>query len=152
MSGKTTEQRFWEKVDKSSDCWVWTASKQGKYGAFGVDGKVRGAHRISYVLAFGSIPTGMQVLHKCDNTICVKPSHLFLGTQLDNMKDRDRKERGNQPRGEKHRSAKLTEEKVKRIRKEYSRKNTTMRKLAEKYEVSNQAISRVIHFQDWKHV
>ncbi len=82
--------RFWEKVKKTRGCWLWTASKQAAgYGSFVVhkgDSPV-GAHRLSYELEIGSIPTGMQVLHRCDNPSCVRPSHLFLGTQRDNMRD-----------------------------------------------------------------
>jgi hypothetical protein len=82
--------RFWEKVDKSGECWVWTAAKQASgYGKFVIrkgDTPV-GAHRLAYQLEVGDIPEGMYVLHRCDNPSCVRPDHLFVGTHLDNMAD-----------------------------------------------------------------
>ena len=89
---KTLKARFWEKVDKTDDCWVWISSKISSkpnrgYGRIWVNGKPELAHRISWEIANGPIPKGMQVLHRCDNPSCVRPDHLFLGTQRDNMQD-----------------------------------------------------------------
>lgn len=89
-------ERFWSKVDKSSDCWVWTAStiKDG-YGQFrGPEGMVL-AHRFSYTLQNGVIPDGFCVCHTCDNPPCVNPSHLFVGTQKTNTQDMMGKGRNN---------------------------------------------------------
>lgn len=83
--------RFWEKVHKTESCWLWTASvKDGfPYGQIGHPGTrtPRRAHRVSWELHNGPIPAGLFVLHKCDNPRCVRPDHLFLGTQSDNLKD-----------------------------------------------------------------
>jgi hypothetical protein len=105
--------RFWSKVQKSDDCWIWTGSKTGEgYGSLRVGARTVGTHRFSWVIENGSIPKGLSVLHRCDNPSCVRPSHLFLGTQKDNMQDCMAKGRGNKARGMKHGKAKLTPEMV----------------------------------------
>lgn len=88
--------RFWSKVSKSDDadgCWVWTGGHTGKkngpkgYGCFGLYYKVIRAHRFSWELHYGPISDDLWVLHKCDNRPCVRPDHLFLGTNQDNCLD-----------------------------------------------------------------
>ena len=96
--------RFWEKVDQSGSCWLWTASTDGHgYGVIGVEGgRVAKAHRVSYEIANGSVPDGMWILHSCDNPPCVRPSHLRAGTREDNVQDakeRDRYESGDRHHG-----------------------------------------------------
>ena len=91
---RTIEERFWEKVNKTDDCWEWTAHKLfNGYGRFSVHGKPDYSHRIAWQLASGKYPTGKQVLHTCDNPGCVKIDHLFLGTLRENMADRGAKNR-----------------------------------------------------------
>ncbi len=102
--------RFWEKVDKRGpdECWEWTAGRatstlwtKGKpkfdYGIFhrGSEDEYQAvqAHRMSWELHNGSIPDSLFVCHTCDNPPCVNPGHLFLGTHLDNMRDRKAKGR-----------------------------------------------------------
>ncbi len=91
--------RFWEKVrithHKARGCWIWTAAKYPNgYGIFMVQkGTFENAHRTAWRLSFGPIPEGLQVLHRCDNRECVRPTHLFLGTQADNMRDMHGKKR-----------------------------------------------------------
>lgn len=108
-------ERFWEKVDKSGDCWIWTAYKSpAGYGSFGVRAgeSPQLAHRVSYRMTHGDIPEGMQVLHSCDNPPCVRPEHLSLGTGLDNVRDMFSK--GRQPKhsgtrtGERNSNSKFT--------------------------------------------
>lgn len=89
------KQRFESKIFHSPDgCWYWTStqSKNG-YGSFFLNNTQISAHRISYILHKGDIPDKLQVLHNCDNTLCVNPDHLFLGTPKDNMDDKIRKGR-----------------------------------------------------------
>ncbi len=85
--------RFWAKVDKSGDCWLWTASTDTRgYGKIGDNGRTLVATRVSWFLEHGEWPT-LFVCHHCDNPRCVRPSHLFEGTARDNAQDCKRKGR-----------------------------------------------------------
>ena len=89
--------RFWPKMDKCAEdaCWEWSAAKDNwGYGLFYGDSFTR-AHRMAWVLTNGPIPEGLCVLHACDNPPCCNPAHLWLGTHLDNARDRENKGRGN---------------------------------------------------------
>jgi len=123
-------ERFWSKVDKSGGpdaCWNWTAYKGRKgYGriGWGGPGLPKLSHRVAYEIAFGEFPEEQQVLHRCDNPSCVNPSHLFLGTNRDNVNDRQRKGRNNPQRGERNGNHKLTDMQVDEIRQRYSNGET----------------------------
>ena len=83
--------RFSDKYTISDDgCWLWTANNNGRYGKMKINGKFISAHRVSYQLFNGPINDNL-VLHKCDNSFCVNPEHLYLGTVSDNQKDRYRR-------------------------------------------------------------
>src|SRR5271165_4726377 len=109
-------KRFWDKVEKTDGCWNWKAyiGPDG-YGRFGFRGKIPGPHRVSWELSFGPIPDGLNVCHKCDNRRCVRPDHLFLGTDRDNILDCIRKGRRNTRRGYKQ-SAEWIERRMASIR------------------------------------
>lgn len=87
---RPAEDRFWEKVDKTENCWLWSASVNNQgYGEIhlGERNDHCYAHRFSWMINKGPIPKGLFVLHRCDNPRCVNPNHLFLGTQKDNLHD-----------------------------------------------------------------
>lgn len=112
-------ERFWPKVEikKQDDCWLWKAghNKNG-YGIFNYTGVRPGviklAHRVAWELTQGPIPEGLDVLHRCDNPPCVNSAHLFLGTQLDNVRDMYAKHRQNNVG-----KRKLTLEQIREIKK-----------------------------------
>jgi hypothetical protein len=86
-------QRFWQKVDRSGDCWLWTASvTHNGYGQFTVGhgpAKVtHRAHRMAYQLLVGEIPPGLLIDHTCHVRACVNPQHLRLATPKQNMENR----------------------------------------------------------------
>lgn len=145
------EKRFWSKVDKSSDCWLWTGGKDSwGYGTFWIEGKTKGAHRVAYELERGPIMNGLLVCHTCDVSNCVNPEHLFLGTQKDNMVDASNKGRINvgMARGSSNGNARLTEEQVVAILQDTRKQVRT----AEDYNVSESTVSKIKKGQIWKHL
>ena len=90
-------ERFWAQVcpEPMSGCWLWSGAplQNTGYGRIRVGQISKRAHRVSYELNIGVIPQGLSVLHRCDVPSCVNPRHLFLGTLLDNNRDRDAKGR-----------------------------------------------------------
>jgi hypothetical protein len=149
---KTSEQRFWEKVDKTENCWNWVASclKFG-HGHFRVGKRVILAHRYSYELHIGPIPKDMCVLHKCDNPKCVNPDHLFLGTRINNIEDMDVKNRRIVLKGEKIGTSKLTEKEVSLI-KGLLKTNAPRKGIADYFGVSLQAIEAIQSGRNWSWV
>lgn len=155
LSEEEFVSRFWERTDVmgEDDCWVWKGyiKKEG-YGQVSHQGKNVLAHRVSYTISIGEIPEGLLVLHKCDNPPCVNPKHLFIGTEADNMRDRDIKGRGNQPKGEKSGTHKLTETKVKQIRDKYSTGEFTKRELGREFGVTPENIHSIVRRETWRHI
>jgi len=150
---RAPQVRFWEHVDKRGDCWLWTGAldSSGRYGWFTVEsGKMVTAHRYAYELAHGAIPSGNYVLHTCDTPACVRPEHLFLGTNQDNSDDKVAKRRHGF--GESHPRAKLTDEEVRAIRSSYERGGVSQMALAAEYGVHQSIISDVIRHVLWRHV
>lgn len=158
---KTLEQRFNEKwvENPETGCWDWQAyTFRTGYGALQVDGKPRSAHRVSYELFNGPIPEGEGyhgtcVCHRCDRPCCVNPSHLFLGTNDDNLRDMVEKGRQHRPRGEINGSAKLSQSDVEFIRwalPRWGRGGTYY--FAKFFGVSQSVISRIKNGRTWKDV
>lgn len=142
-------KRFWAKVEKTEGCWLWTAQTD-KYG-YGVIrlGKPFGklsekAARVSWTLHHGPIPKALHVLHTCDNRPCVRPDHLFLGTNADNMHDRDRKLRFGP-------NVKLDAVAVREIRRRYTN-YASRTPLAKEFGVSAYTVWEIARGRTWKHV
>jgi hypothetical protein len=135
------------------DCVVWTGAMLGKhhYGGLKVAGVMCYAHRLSYEINKGEIPSGMVVMHKCDRPQCINPDHLELGTQADNVADMHAKRRNKPTIGELNGMSKLTGEQVAAIRARYvsyCRKNGA-RPMAREYGVTHQTISSITRGDSW---
>jgi hypothetical protein len=155
------KERFFQKVSKTPNCWEWNASrsKQG-YGEFRYNGKIVKAHRFSWELHNGPIPFiegyhGTVVMHICDNTSCVNPKHLILGTQKENIYDMYKKDRQavSKPNllGELNPGSKLTKDKVLEIRKLYL-EGKTQETIAGLFGISRECVSVIVLRKRWKHV
>ena len=105
-------------------------------------------HRLSWERAHGPIPKGMFVCHHCDTRACVRPAHLFLGTAADNSQDAAAKRR--MMHGESHAMAKLTERDVREVRRRLAMGERNVR-IAERFQVSVSAISRIKCGKIWRH-
>lgn len=81
-------ERFWAKVNKSDECWIWTGAKRGQYGVFWMDGKLHPAHRVAYQMDGGEVEDGEVVDHICFNRARVRPSHLRAVSQKQNCEHR----------------------------------------------------------------
>lgn len=126
-----------------SACWLWPLNCNSKgYGMLNRTGVSHLAHRAAWEVVHGPIPDGLCVLHSCDNPPCINPSHLFLGTQLDNMRDRTNK--GRQGRG----NAKLTDEHVRAIR----AATGTQKSIAQQFGIDDSSVSDIRAYRSWKHV
>lgn len=160
------EKLFWEKVVKhDGGCWEWMGARHPSgYGSVHVRGRTMPAHRCSWELANGPIPRGLFVCHHCDNRPCVNPEHLFLGTHVDNMRDKRLKHRGrgwavgdpshpqkrHPPIGELNYNAKLSLRQVGEIRARYAAGGVTQQQLWTEYGLSRAAIQRLLHGKSWK--
>lgn len=153
--GLTPSERFLKHVHKTATCWLWCGTvKAHGYGVIRIDTKLWRAHRLSWSLFAGPIPDGKSVLHRCDNTRCVNPNHLFIGTQLDNVKDMDAKGRGvrenrHPAKGEAHGRAKLAEDQVAEIRHAHCH-GARQVDLARIYGISQATVSAILNRKIWK--
>lgn len=142
--------RFWRFAKKAVGCWLWTGARNRKgYGTLAIDRMSVGAHRVSWEIHVGVIPSGLQVLHRCDNPPCTNPDHLFLGTIQDNIADMMSK--GRQVRGERQARAVLTAQIVRDICLRHSG-GQSVSTIANAIGFSYGAIKAVVSGQTWKHV
>ena len=134
-------ERFWEKVNKTDTCWLWTGARlKTGYGSVKGEEKVERAHRVAYKLVVGPIPAGGMLLHSCDNPLCVNPAHLRLGDKRENTKDA--LERGQHVTGSRHWKNKLSETDVKVIKAALAT-GVTGRYLARQFAVDETTISQI---------
>lgn len=164
--------RFWDKVNKNGPlhptdkklgkCWIWTGAKHRGYGVIWTNNhkKRLRAHRVSWEMTHGKIPSAKGILHSCDNPPCINPKHLRPGTDHDNR--RDMVVRNRSLRGERNPMARLTEKQVLSIRAEFpvahktgprsEEDNRMIERLCLKYRVSKQLARRIATRERWKHV
>lgn len=148
----SVEDRFWSKVNKKSkdECWEWQGKPNTKgYGRFIAFQKIIMAHRYSWELHNGNIPINLDVLHHCDNPKCVNPSHLFLGTNNDNIRDMCNK--GRQRRGEIKPCAKLKNTDIPKIR-ELRNQGFTYKKLSEMFGIAQGQLCMIVQRKAWAHI
>lgn len=164
---KSLMERFFEKVQKTQSCWVWTAARyRTGYGSIGL-GDGRGsakAHRVSWELHKGPIPNGIEVCHQCDNPLCVNPDHLWLGTHAENMRDMAQKKRSTigdrnpsrlyperVARGERNGHAKLDETDVHALR-IMARCGQKHGDIARVFGISSSLVSMIAAGKRWHHL
>ena len=162
---KSTEQRFWEKVQRGSpdECWPWLAAKGPRgYGRFMLNYRSELAPRVAYALENGEIPEGLYICHSCDNPPCCNPAHLYADTQKKNIQDcRDRGRLAPRIRGEENRAHKLTNFDVSEIRNRWApglrgghgRTNpNSTRSLGKEFGVCCAVIRQIVHRKKWTHI
>ena len=155
MANAATSLSRFEKLFIKNCCWIWIGDKNPQgYGIVrNKNGRREGAHRISYRFYRGNFPFHLQVCHKCDNSSCVNPDHLFLGTQKDNMIDMYRKGRNvrGDVRGEKNGRHKYTEKQVLKIRHLYQQ-GMKIVDIHKQFGGSYQSIWCIIRRKFWTHI
>ena len=144
------------RIDRSAGedaCWPWIGARNSKgYGNMRFRGKTRLVTHVVYELDRGHPPELPCVLHTCDNPPCSNPRHLWSGTNLDNVQDKERKGRGNQPKGEHHHLAKLTVQQIRRIRRRYESAEVSLSQLGREFGVHYSTISSIVKREAWAHI
>ena len=150
---KKAEQKtkFWNHFDKSGECWLWTGYAPQGYGRVSIDGATQAVHRHALELTIGrKLEKGEYALHHCDTPGCGNPEHLYVGTPANNTADMMRRGRHHTGRGEARSQAKLTDEKVRDIRRRSA--NETHQVIADRHGVSRAAVAAVLSGRTWSHV
>jgi hypothetical protein len=134
-------------TEDANGCWIWRGNTTSDgYGRIRIGKQKRRAHIASYELTHGAVPENKMICHKCGNSLCIKPEHLYAGTAKENYADMVRHGRSNRPSGEAHPKAKLTEEKVRAIRES----SKTTRVLANIYGIGKSTVQQIKAREIWK--
>lgn len=139
-------EKFLEKVDTTGTCWLWKGS-HGKQAHAKVHGKMTSASRVAWILFVGEIPSNLFVLHTCDNPMCVRISHLFLGNHQNNMDDMVSKKRSLS--GERNPAAKMSNATAILIRKDFA-DGVRQCDISRKYNVHKCCVSDVLNNRTFK--
>lgn len=163
VTHKQFVQKFWSRTRWEGECLVWTGPtiKSGgntRRGAINRQRKHILVYRFAYMLICGPIPAGLQILHSCDNPLCINPKHLFSGTQADNMQDMVRKGRASwqtrpetRARGIRHGRARLNDGQVREIR-ALAAAGMSRYKIAALFHVSYPTVTKIINREIWFHL
>ncbi len=144
------KEDFYKNAKFNNDCLEWQKyTNRHGYGYVALNGKNWSIHRLSYYFTYGEIPKGKWILHKCDNRKCIKPEHLYLGDNKQNVKDRMM--RGRSAKGENNGQSKLTETQVRSIKRLLSKKWTQC-SIAERFGVHQSTIFSIKHNEYWKDI
>ena len=142
--------RLWAGVDRSDPkaCWIWPRSRTAfGYGKFQIGAKITiNAHRVAYFITHPSEwPSGLVVMHSCDNPPCINPAHLSLGNHAHNAQDRSKKGRSGHPMH----NAKIDMATANEIRAIYAKGGLAMKELAVQYGMSFGEVQRIIQNTRW---
>lgn len=154
---KPIDERVWSRVNiphEGFGCWEWGGRKNAcGYGTVSFLKKSTLVHRWVYASIHGEIPEGKCICHSCDNPACVNPSHLWEGTQQENIQDAVGKGRmrGSDKKGQGHSQAKLTDEDVLAIRRRTS-SGEQQGVVAKDYGVSTATVCNIHHRKSWTHL
>jgi hypothetical protein len=154
------EKRFWSRIDKNGSipdhcpqlghCWVWTGAlnrAQSGYGRWMWNHRLRLATHIVLEIYEGvDVPSGLHVLHRCDNTLCVNPEHVFLGTQAENVWDMHKKNRAVACQ-----QSRLTVDDVRVIR-QLKKDGWAHKEIARRYGLSATSVTEIVNYRNWAHV
>lgn len=136
---------FWDCVVFSDGCWIWKGrlDRHG-YGKWYLNKRLRIAHRVAWEMAYGPIPDGLFACHHCDNPACVRPDHIFLGTALDNQRDRIMK-------GRPGAKTSLTNDEVRALRADHAAR-VPLKELERRYRIGHTQVWRIVARKQRKYV